>query len=59
MACASSTTTAPKGSCASTPATAWKYLDPWTSRAFDHQVAHLYVSGSADVPAVAKPAPSH
>ncbi|MER7503945.1 nucleotide pyrophosphatase/phosphodiesterase family protein [Nonomuraea pusilla] len=34
-----------------------EYLDPWTSRAFavaDHQVAHVYVSDPADVPAVAK-----
>ncbi|MEU7883776.1 nucleotide pyrophosphatase/phosphodiesterase family protein [Microbispora bryophytorum] len=33
-----------------------EYLDPWTSRAFavaDHQVAHVYVSDPADVPAVA------
>ncbi|MEU8280130.1 nucleotide pyrophosphatase/phosphodiesterase family protein [Microbispora bryophytorum] len=33
-----------------------EYLDPWTSRAFavaDHQVAHVYVPDSADVPAVA------
>ncbi|GAA0393101.1 alkaline phosphatase family protein [Microbispora corallina] len=34
-----------------------EYLDPWTSRAFavaDHQVAHVYISDPADVPAVAK-----
>jgi predicted AlkP superfamily pyrophosphatase or phosphodiesterase len=34
-----------------------EYLDPWTSRAFavaDHQVAHVYVRDSADVPAVAR-----
>jgi predicted AlkP superfamily pyrophosphatase or phosphodiesterase len=32
-----------------------EYLDPWTSRAFalaDHQIAHVYVSSAADVPAV-------
>src|SRR4051794_19571159 len=32
-----------------------EYLDPWTSRAFavaDHQVAHVYVRGAADIPRV-------
>jgi predicted AlkP superfamily pyrophosphatase or phosphodiesterase len=32
-----------------------EYLDPWTSRAFavaDHQIAHIYVRGSSDVPRV-------
>ncbi|MGH3975595.1 MAG: nucleotide pyrophosphatase/phosphodiesterase family protein [Pseudonocardiaceae bacterium] len=32
-----------------------EYLDPWTSRAFavaDHQIAHLYVRDSSDVPRV-------
>jgi predicted AlkP superfamily pyrophosphatase or phosphodiesterase len=32
-----------------------EYLDPWTSRAFavaDHQVAHIYVGHSGDIPAV-------
>jgi predicted AlkP superfamily pyrophosphatase or phosphodiesterase len=31
-----------------------EYLDPWTSRAFavsDHQIAHVYVSNPADLPA--------
>ncbi len=34
-----------------------EYLDPWTSRAFavaDHQIAHVYVSNPADLPAVRK-----
>jgi predicted AlkP superfamily pyrophosphatase or phosphodiesterase len=33
-----------------------EYLDPWTSRAFavaDHQVAHVYVRSTSDIPAVA------
>jgi predicted AlkP superfamily pyrophosphatase or phosphodiesterase len=32
-----------------------EYLDPWTSRAFavaDHQIAHVYVRNSSDVPRV-------
>jgi predicted AlkP superfamily pyrophosphatase or phosphodiesterase len=32
-----------------------EYLDPWTSRAFavaDHQIAHIYIRDSSDVPGV-------
>ncbi len=35
--------------------TGMEYLDPWTSRAFavaDHQIAHVYVRDSSDVPRV-------